>query len=67
MQPIQLEPGMRVRCVRAGFGVKDGEECILTAVSHRSFMVAIEGLDGWMSASRFKPIVRVKAWSRRVA
>lgn len=61
-QPISLQPGMRVRCVRAGFGLQLGDECMIQHV-HQT-MVVLKDCLGWFAGSRFKPVVRVKAGSR---
>jgi len=73
MQPIQLEPGMRVRCVdnRSGFGelLEPGREYRVISFEHGSRVDLVE-IDACSFAkfavTRFKPIVRVKANSARL-
>jgi hypothetical protein len=66
MQPIPLEPGMRVRCVRADHYanklVDGGTYRIERSGGFLSVgMVNLVGMPGYhFTASRFKPIIRVK-------
>ncbi|WP_448043761.1 hypothetical protein [Bradyrhizobium liaoningense] len=73
MQSIQLEPGMRVRCVDAGGcegGLYDGNDYTIDWVGMMGDMrvVLLKEIakSGHYLARRFKPIIRVKAPSRRV-
>jgi hypothetical protein len=65
MQPIPLEPGMRVRCVRADHYAKvlrEGKEYTVSRVDEGGNWVWVDGLMGYhLDLKRFKPIVRVKA------
>jgi hypothetical protein len=67
MQPIPLEPGMRVRCVRTAQvsrTVIAGENyTVHEIISHGR--VTLRETDGQWIANRFKPIVRVKMGSAR--
>lgn len=66
---MRLEPGMRVRCVD-GYSsnrLTRGKEYMLTRVRTKYVGVVDdngEDSDGWL-VERFKPIVRVKAPSRK--
>jgi hypothetical protein len=67
MQPIQLKPGMRVRCVNAGgvIGrkIRVGEEYVTRVADcwKPEQRIALVGVVGVFYPHRFKPIVRVKA------
>lgn len=56
---IELEPGMRVRCVSSS------QEYVVTQSSGGS--VKVRGSNKWWGGWRFKPVIRVKAKSEPVA
>ena len=66
MNMIELEPGMRVRCVDAyGTRLRKGRE--YTVESTIGDYVSVVGGARYWRAGRFKPVIRVKAKSEPVA
>lgn len=61
MQTIPLEPGMRVRCVNAGwhFDLEPNAEYVVDRMPD-DIRVRLVGHSQSYYASRFKPIIRVK-------
>ena len=66
----RLKPGDRVRCIDAssscGELVQGGEYFIADVVDPNGEFVRLQWESGKWHRSRFKPVVRVKAWRRRV-
>jgi hypothetical protein len=71
MQPIPLEPGMRVRCVQPDelIGLHYGDEHVVYRTDFHprtgKYRIWVDNGNRWFRANRFKPIVRVKAPSVR--
>jgi hypothetical protein len=65
-----LKPGDRVRCIdassSAGDLIQGGEYFIADVVDPNGEFVRLQWESGKWHRSRFKPVVRVKAWRRRV-
>lgn len=64
---MQLEPGMRVRCVASGGnrGITNGHNYIVSDVHEDGVFVRLRRDNVWYMHHRFKPIVRVKAPTRK--
>jgi hypothetical protein len=69
---MNLKPGDRVRCIDAAASAGDlvqGGEYFIADVDGAFFWLLPRGGGPWRGPwrqSRFKPVVRVKAWRRRV-
>ena len=69
---MNLKPGDRVRCIDAASSAGDlvqGGEYFIADVDGAFFWLLPRGGGPWRGPwrqSRFKPVVRVKAWRRRV-
>jgi hypothetical protein len=61
---MKLEPGMRVRCVRENFDLLEGGEYTVSEMWASGTWIKLNEVSGGWLASRFKPVVRVKAPSR---
>lgn len=59
---IELESGMRVRCVRPDLTgtLQLGVEYLVGDADSLGY-VTLQFTDGWWAARRFKPVIRVKA------
>ncbi len=64
---MQLEPGMRVRCVVPdGDGLlRFGERYIVQNTHSDGRYITLSGVEWQWQASRFRPVVRVKAGAHR--
>lgn len=66
LEPFQLEPGDRVRCVdnAGGYGevLTHGAEYEIAGVQSDSGLIQLRGVHSYgFKARRFKPVIRVKA------